>query len=114
MREARHFIDGLSVQDGPALPSLCGATGAAICYQGRIQLLGQTPLLDQAKSLVDWLKRSVGQTPIFKAFIKPSIWVTFFRLPPMDEVVQATQKHTVTDCSRDIWIFRLELEDLIF
>lgn len=63
MTAEANFIDGLT-QHEPTLLDLVSAQGAAICFNDRITLVGETPSLPEVKALTTWL----GQTctdPIF-------------------------------------------------
>ncbi|MBD2178989.1 GAF domain-containing protein [Pseudanabaena sp. FACHB-1998] len=60
LSKANNFVREL-MSDPEALLALTGATGAAICEEGEITLLGQTPQLDQINSLLTWLPKQLKQ-----------------------------------------------------
>lgn len=66
MQQAPVFLNGLHDSDELDFRSLADAPGAAICYQNQIRLVGSTPSLEQVRGLVAWLKRAVGQKPVFE------------------------------------------------
>jgi chemotaxis family two-component system sensor kinase Cph1 len=54
MAASDQFIDGLTSVPGDLL-SLTGSSGAAVVADGSIRLLGETPLPDQIRRIVEWL-----------------------------------------------------------
>ena len=60
LSKANDFVSEL-VADPEALLQLTGATGAAICNQEEITLIGQTPQLEQLKPLLNWISPQFNQ-----------------------------------------------------
>ena len=60
--EADNFIDAL-IKPEMRLLDLVNATGAAVCLGDEITLLGQTPPLEQTRSLVEWINQEIADTP---------------------------------------------------
>ena len=65
MSSESNFTHGLAKNERSLL-GLVEASGAAIYYEGEIYLLGQTPSLDQIKSLMTWLQEHQDGAPVFE------------------------------------------------
>ncbi len=57
MAQEENFIDGL-IKHQPNILDLTQATGAAICFGGKITLIGETPQEEDINYLVQWLKKN--------------------------------------------------------
>ncbi|MER3589775.1 MAG: cyanobacterial phytochrome A [Mastigocladus sp. ERB_26_1] len=57
--QADNFRDAL-IQPEPRLLGLVGATGAAVCLDGEISLVGATPDLEDVRSLITWADTQVN------------------------------------------------------
>jgi len=61
------FVEGLFKSHSDLL-AMCGAQGAALCFDQRILLMGQTPQRDQVIALLEWLRTmdvaDIFHTPI--------------------------------------------------
>ena len=60
LSKANDFVSEL-IADSEALLQLTGATGATICNDDEITLIGQTPQLDQLKPLLNWISPQFNQ-----------------------------------------------------
>ncbi|MBD2445587.1 GAF domain-containing protein [Nostoc sp. FACHB-152] len=58
--QADNFIDAL-VKPQPSLLALVSATGAAVCLDNEITLVGETPDIEQVRSLIAWVDNQVSQ-----------------------------------------------------
>jgi two-component system, chemotaxis family, sensor kinase Cph1 len=58
--QADNFIDAL-VKPQPSLLALVSATGAAVCLDNEITLVGETPDVEQVRSLITWIDNQINQ-----------------------------------------------------
>ena len=56
--QADNFIDAL-IQPQTRLLNLIEASGAAICLENELTLIGQTPTLEQIRSLIEWVSNKI-------------------------------------------------------
>ncbi|AFY42434.1 ATP-binding protein [Nostoc sp. PCC 7107] len=57
--QADNFIDAL-IKPQPSLLSLVSATGAAVCLDNEITLVGATPNIEQVRSLIIWVDSQIS------------------------------------------------------
>ncbi|MBE9206258.1 GAF domain-containing protein [Nostoc sp. LEGE 06077] len=57
--QADNFIDAL-IKPQPSLLALVSATGAAVCLDNEVTLVGETPNIEQVRSLITWVDSQVS------------------------------------------------------
>jgi len=71
-----NFVDGLFSSHADLL-AMCRAQGAALCFDHRILLVGETPDEDQVDELLEWLKATevpdIFHTPILSQYYPPAL-----------------------------------------
>ena len=72
MTDRPDFVTAL-YQDTPNLLSLIPAAGAAVCFDGQVVTLGQTPTEEQIRQLVSWLQRGAA-TDVFHTHALAKAW----------------------------------------
>jgi two-component system, chemotaxis family, sensor kinase Cph1 len=73
--QAEDLVSGL-VEDGNNLLELVGARGAAICFDGQINLIGKTPDREDVKTLLDWLAPRMEDVLIWQSNCLPKDYLT--------------------------------------
>ncbi|BAY19501.1 multi-sensor signal transduction histidine kinase [Anabaenopsis circularis NIES-21] len=58
--QADNFIDAL-IKPQPSLLALVNATGAAVCLDNEITLVGATPNIEQVRSLITWVDSQISE-----------------------------------------------------
>ncbi|MBD2496018.1 ATP-binding protein [Nostoc sp. FACHB-280] len=70
--QADNFIDAL-IKPQPSLLALVSATGAAVCLDNEITLVGATPKIEQVRKLITWVDNHVSER-IFASNALPKLY----------------------------------------
>lgn len=70
--QADNFIDAL-IKPQPSLLALVGATGAAVCLDDEITLVGATPNVEQVRRLINWVDNEISDR-IFATDALPKLY----------------------------------------